>query len=206
MLIDNHDLILFQGDSITDAGRDRQQSEDLGWGYTALIAAWFSAAHPEMNVRFLNRGISGNRAGDLRARWDADCLILRPNWVSILIGINDTWRRYDSNDPTSTEAYADNYRAILSEVKANGSKILMLEPFMLPYPDDRRAWRVDLDPKIQAARELAREYADVYVPLDGFFARAASRREPAFWLPDGVHPSLAGHALIAQAWLQAVGG
>jgi lysophospholipase L1-like esterase len=101
--------------------------------------------------------------------------------------------------------YAAHYRSILTDAKSNGIKILMLEPFMLPYPDDRRAWREDLDPKIQAARALAREFADVYVPLDGFFARAAAQREPAFWLPDGVHPSLAGHALIAQAWLQAVG-
>jgi acyl-CoA thioesterase I len=197
-------LILFQGDSITDAGRSRQDPDDLGSGYSALVAAWYSALFPQKKVRFLNRGISGNRASDLRIRWDIDCLDLRPDWVSILIGINDTWRRYDSNDPTSTEDYRQNYRAILEATRKVGARILILEPFVLPVPEDRRGWRVDLDPKIQVARDLAREFATVYIPLDGVFAAAAVEREPAFWLPDGVHPSQAGHALIAQTWLKAV--
>jgi lysophospholipase L1-like esterase len=82
--------------------------------------------------------------------------------------------------------------------------LIILEPFLLPVPADRVGWRVDLDPKINAARELAREFKAVYVALDGLFAAASAQRDPAFWLPDGVHPSLAGHALIAQAWLKAV--
>lgn len=205
MEIKDQSLVLFQGDSITDAGRSREDGSDLGYGYAALTAAWFSALHPGKGVRFLNRGISGNRAADLRARWQEDCLALRPDWVSIMIGINDTWRRYDSGDVTPVEVYANNFKAILEQTRLSGARILILEPFLLPVPEDRRAWRVDLDPKIQAARELAREYQAVFVPLDGEFAAVAVKREPAFWLPDGVHPSLAGHALIAQAWLQAVG-
>ena len=204
-LFEDQSLVLFQGDSITDAGRSRENLNDLGAGYPALVAAWYSALYPRKRVRFLNRGISGNRAADLRARWTADCLDLRPAWVSILIGINDTWRRYDSNDPTSAETYRENYQAILSAARGIGARILMLEPFVLPVPADRRGWRVDLDPKIQAARDLAVEFDAVYVPLDGMFAAAAVQREAAFWLPDGVHPSAEGHALIAQAWLKAVG-
>ncbi len=201
------DLVLFQGDSITDAGRDRHNDADLGWGYAALIAAWFSAAWPEKRVRFVNRGISGNRAKDLLARWSSDCLALKPNLVSILIGINDTWRRYDSNDPTSVEEFAASYRAILTQTREQlAARLVICEPFLLPVPDDRRAWRVDLDPKIAAVRELAREFGAVYIPLDGLFAQASTRREPAFWAADGVHPTLAGHALIAQAWLKAVMG
>ncbi len=203
-MIQNGSIVLFQGDSITDAGRSREDHSDLGWGYPALVAAWYSAQYPEVKARFINRGISGNRAADLRARWQRDCLELKPNLVSILIGINDTWRRYDSGDPTTAEAYQEHYRAILELTARSGAQILILEPFLLPVPPDRKAWRVDLDPKIQAARELAREFDATYIALDGLFAQAAARRDPAFWLPDGVHPSLAGHALIAQAWLRAV--
>lgn len=204
MLIPNHSTVLFQGDSITDADRSRENDADLGLGYPALVSAWFSALYPEKQVRFLNRGISGNRAADLRARWQTDCIDLHPALVSILIGINDTWRRYDSNDPTPVEVYAANFRAILEQTRDLGAKIVILEPFSLPVPEDRRPWRVDLDPKIAAARDLAREFAAVYLPLDGLFAAASVRREPSFWLPDGVHPSPAGHALIAQEWMKAV--
>ena len=114
--IQENAVVLFQGDSITDAGRLRDDPEHMGGGYAALAAAWFSARFPERRVRFLNRGISGNRTADLRARWQRDCIDLRPDWVSILIGINDTWRRYDRSDPTSTEAFAANYRAILEQI------------------------------------------------------------------------------------------
>ncbi|MBN2451429.1 MAG: SGNH/GDSL hydrolase family protein [Lentisphaeria bacterium] len=198
--------VLFQGDSITDAGRSRDNDAELGRGYANLTAAWFSALFPELQVRFLNRGISGNRVRDLQARWQADCVDLRPDWVSIMIGINDTWRRYDRNDPTSAEDYAAGYRDILERTRqVTGAGLILLEPFVLPVPDDRRGWRVDLDPKIAAVRELAREFDALYVPLDGLFAAASTRRQPAFWAADGVHPTQAGHALIARAWLRTVG-
>jgi acyl-CoA thioesterase I len=207
MLIEDNALVLFQGDSITDAGRVRENPDDLGLGYPLLTASWFSALYPEKGVRFINRGISGNRAADLVDRWQADCLDLRPAWVSIMIGINDTWRRYDSNDPTTAAAFEANYRNVLERTCAGlpGVRLLMLEPYVLPVPADRIAWREDLDPKIAAARRLAREFNALYVPLDGLFAAASVRREPAFWAADGVHPTAAGHALIAQSWLKAVG-
>ncbi len=198
------DLVLFQGDSITDAGRSRSDDNQLGSGYAALVAAWYTASHPGRRVRFLNRGISGNRVQDLRARWQSDCLDLRPNVVSILIGINDTWRRYDANDPTTAAVYAEDYRAILGAVRDLGARLVILEPFLLPTPPDRLAWREDLDPKIQVARSLAREFEALYVPLDGLFAAASTRRAPELWATDGVHPAPTGHALIAQAWLEAV--
>ncbi|MBN1934484.1 MAG: GDSL family lipase, partial [Anaerolineae bacterium] len=138
-MVHTDDLVLFQGDSITDAGRSRENDVDLGRGYAALVAAWFGAAWPEKRARFVNRGISGNRAKDLAARWQPDCLALKPNLVSILIGINDTWRRYDRNDPTSAEAFEVSYRAILTQVRDQlGARLVICEPFLLPVPDDRR--------------------------------------------------------------------
>jgi Lysophospholipase L1 and related esterases len=205
-IIQPNAVVLFQGDSITDCGRDRANHKSLGFGYAAMAAAWFSALYPESGVTFLNRGISGNRVKDLLARWEDDCLALQPDWVSILIGINDCWRRYDRNDPTPVEEFYDGYRKLLTLVRERTKAGLILcEPFVLPYPEDRKAWRVDLDPKIHAVRELAREFGAYYVPFDGIFAQAATRTPPQYWAEDGVHPTLAGHALMAQAWLRTVG-
>jgi acyl-CoA thioesterase I len=206
MLIDDNAVVLFQGDSITDAGRGREDDGNLGQGYVNMIAAWFAALHSAQNVRFLNRGISGNRAKDLAARWQADAVNLRPDWISIMIGINDTWRRFDAGDPTPVEQYAAAYRSLLESTRRHlDARLVLCEPFVLPTPPDRRAWREDLDPKIHVARDLAREFGAILVPLDGLFAAAATQRDPAFWAADGVHPTQAGHALIAQAWLRAVG-
>ncbi|MCK5801707.1 MAG: SGNH/GDSL hydrolase family protein [Lentisphaeria bacterium] len=205
-LIKPNETVLFQGDSITDAGRSRENDSDLGRGYANHVAAWFSASHPESRVQFLNRGVSGNRVRDLRVRWDLDCIDLKPDWVSIMIGINDTWRLFSQNDPTSADAYAQDYHAILSRCRDElDARVVILEPFVLPHPEDRVAWRVDLDPKIQAVRALAREFDAVYVPLDGMLAAASVIRECEFWAADGVHPTQAGHAFIAKAWLAAVG-
>jgi lysophospholipase L1-like esterase len=204
-LIEPGSLVLFQGDSITDAGWLREDPNSMGGGYAMMASAWFSALYPEMGVRFLNRGISGHRVRDLKSRWQEDCIDLKPDWVSVMIGINDTWRRYDSADPTSTESYEEDYRHILGRVRDElGAKLILLEPFVLPCPPDREAWREDLDPRIHVVRKLAVEFGALLVPLDGVFAQAACKREAAFWAADGVHPSPAGHALIAQAWLRTV--
>jgi lysophospholipase L1-like esterase len=155
--------------------------------------------------RVINKGISGNRTGDLVARWQKDCLDIQPDIVSILIGINDTWRRYDSNDPSSAEVFEVNYRRILTETaEKTKAKIMLLEPFVLPALPDRAEWRVDLDPEIHIVRKLSREFNTLLVPLDGLLAQASGLREPSFWASDGVHPTAAGHALISQAWLKAV--
>lgn len=204
-MIENNAKVLFQGDSITDAGWVREDPNSLGAGYALMTASWFQALYPEKKVTFLNRGLSGNRVADLEARWQKDCLDLKPTWVSIMIGINDTWRRYDSNDPTSAEAYEKSYRNILKQVKGTlKANLILIEPFVLPVPEDRKQWRIDLDPRIHIVRRLAVEFQAVLVPLDGIFAAAAAQQPPAFWAADGVHPSPAGHALIAQSWLRAV--
>lgn len=198
--------VLFQGDSITDAGRTGGEPTGMGNGYPALVNAMFHAENPGRDVTFLNRGISGNRVRDLRARWQEDCIDLKPDVLSILIGINDTWRRYDSNDPTSAEKYEEDYRFILDETrrKLPDTDLVILEPFVLPSPADRQEWRVDLDPKIQVARKLAAEFEAVYIPLDGIFNAAAIASTPERWSADGVHPTLTGHALIAEHWLDTV--
>jgi len=198
--------VLFQGDSITDCGRDRDNPADLGRGYALMAAGLFGVDQPELGVKFLNRGIGGDRVKDLQARWKEDCIALQPDWVTIYIGINDCWRRYDRDDPTSAASFEAGYRELLERTqRETGANLVLMEPFVLPVPADRGAWREDLDPKIDVVRRLAREYGALLVPLDGLFAQASMRAESAYWAPDGVHPSPAGHALIAKAWLQTIG-
>ncbi|AFK87468.1 MULTISPECIES: SGNH/GDSL hydrolase family protein [Thermoanaerobacterium] len=205
MLLKDGDVVLFQGDSVTDAGRDRENPDDLGFGYPNIIASMFYALHPELNVKFLNRGISGNRVRDLKERWQNDCIDLKPTVVSILIGINDTWRNYDNSDYTSPEKFEEDYRYILEKTRKNlDAKIIIMEPFVLPVPEDRKEWRVDLDPKIHVVRNLSREFEAYFIPLDGIMAKYSTAKDPAFWASDGVHPTNAGHAIIAKEWLNLI--
>lgn len=206
MLFQQNDVILFQGDSITDWGRNYEDASSLGVGYALMVAARLGHLYPEKNLTFYNRGISGNRIVDLQGRWDKDCLDLKPTWVSIYIGINDTWRYFDSGQETTPEQFEASYRDLIERTKKSlNAKLVLIEPFVLPVPEDRKGWRSDLDPKIHIVRELAREYGAPLVPLDGLFAAASVKAEPAYWAYDGVHPTPAGHALIADAWLQTVG-
>jgi len=200
------DVVLFQGDSITDVGRSREDDSLLGNGYPMMIRAWYFSKFLEDSVTFLNKGISGNRVKDLQARIEKDFIDLKPTWISILIGVNDCWRRYDANDPTSTEEFEDRYRDLLSKLKKNlDARLILCEPFLLHVTPERAKWREDLDPKIDVVRELAKEYNALLVPLDSVFSDAAQRRSPEFWSADGVHPTAAGHALIARAWLKTMG-
>ena len=207
VLIESGSTVLFQGDSITDWGRVYDDPASLGPGYAGLVAERFAARCPDRAVTFMNRGISGHRVCDLQARWQADCIDLRPDWVSILIGINDMWRRYDSNDPTSPEAFEATYRSILTDVREKlDARLILCEPFLLPVRPELDPWRgEDLDPKIHVVRRLAREFEAIYIPFDGLFAAAATQAPPAAWAEDGVHPTEAGHSLMADAWLRAVG-
>jgi acyl-CoA thioesterase-1 len=189
--------ILLTGDSITDAGRDRDDLASLGSGYAALVAADLPGE------RVVNTGISGNRVVDLQARWDADVVAHAPDVLSIMIGINDTWRRYDNDDPTSAESYETGYRDLLTRARTAGiGRILLVEPFLLPVRGDQWGWREDLDPKIAAVRRLAEEFGADLVATDGPYAQAASRTGAAALAADGVHPSPEGHRFLADRWLE----
>jgi lysophospholipase L1-like esterase len=200
--------VLFQGDSITDCGRKREDPRSLGLGYPAIIARMYDALFPGHGVNFVNRGVSGDRSSELLQRYDADIAALKPSLVSFLIGINDTWRRYDSNNPTSTEAFEQNCRTILQNLKRDLplARIIIIEPFLLNTMADKSVWREDLDPKIGALRILAREFADVFIPMDGIFVSyTVSGKHDVDIAADGVHPTPTGHAIIAESWLKALG-
>jgi len=206
MFIEATDTILFTGDSITDCGRIREDAGHLGFGYAAFAAAHVQARLAAPQLKIFNRGISGNRVCDLLQRFDADVLALQPTVVSILIGINDTWRRYDRNDATDATAFERDYRTLLEKIALHlKARVVLLEPFLLHVPEDRHAWREDLNPKIDVTRKLAVEFGAELLPLDGLFAQAATQAPAAYWAADGVHPTAAGHGLIAETWLENAG-
>ena len=197
--------ILFQGDSITDSGRNYNNSESLGTGYVMMANTWFSAKYPEIRVTFLNRGISGNRVRNLRHRWQKCCLDLKPNVVSILIGVNDTLGRYFWKSPTSLEEFENDYRMILQQTNdLLDAKIVLLEPFLLSDAKNLYGLKRNLENMVEITRKLSREFGTYIVPLNRVFEDAEKIREPSFWSADGIHPNSEGHALIAQNWLKTI--
>lgn len=207
MKIKQNDKILFIGDSITDAGRDRSNKTDLGQGYPLLVAAELQALLPQKKLTFYNRGISGNRLIDLKNRWEKDCLDINPDIVSILIGINDTSHQVTKSDKTDLkeiEKFEENYRFLLkSLIQRTDARVVLMEPFVLPYPKSRMNWRRELDPRIQIVRKVARDYQTDLIPLDGIFNSAGISNGYTYYTgDDGVHPTVAGHGLIKKAWLE----
>lgn len=199
--------LVFFGDSITDASRKRLDPNHLGKGYVSMIAKDLARRDESASWKVYNRGISGNKISDLEKRVDTDCIALHPTIITILIGINDTWHSVGSDQFASKEALTDferRYRLILERMRdETDARIIMMEPFVLHYPPDRALWRVDLDPRIQVVRQLASEYADDYIPLDGILTAIGMKvGYQTLTGNDGVHPTKKGHRLIADLWLE----
>ena len=184
--------ILFQGDSVTDAGRNREDLLDLGPGYPSVTAQRVRDAFPELDFTFYNKGISGNRTDNLVARLQEDFLDLEPDLVTILIGVNDSWHRMDAPFIDTTEEMTEaNYRAVLESLKERKIPIVILEPFALPT-EKTAVFRADLNNKIDVIRKLAREYAVAYIPLDGLAAANAVQNGALYLANDGIHPNQTG--------------
>ncbi|MCR5522514.1 MAG: GDSL family lipase [Clostridia bacterium] len=195
--------ILFQGDSITDAGRDRSDFHNLGSGYPFYAAKYIKERHPETDFEFINLGISGDQTKDLVQRLQKDFIDIDPDIISIHIGVNDTWHYAAAREWLSNDRFEDNYRTVLKAIKEKThAKIIMIEQFLLPA-DDKDYFREDLNGKIDIERKLAREFADVYVPLDGLFAKALLEKPSLYWSSDGVHPNDNGSKFIGKIYADA---
>ena len=189
-------IILFQGDSITDCSRDREDPDSLGGGYVNLVMKTVADRYSQSNLKFINRGISGNKIRDLQLRWDMECIDLKPDMLSILVGVNDTLI-------TPVELFEEEYRMLLKRTtEALNAEIILCEPFLLL--GDTNAYRDDLNPKIETVHMLSEEFNTLLLPLDKIFREACSLHPPEYWAPDGVHPTPAGHALIAKSWIEYV--
>ncbi len=198
--------ILFQGDSITDAGRDRRNFHNMGNGYPKYAAEHIREAFPDSEIELINLGISGNRTDNLFDRMYEDVIQLQPDIVSILICINDIWHRHGANRIETTDAQVEaNYRAILERIKAQtNAKIMILSPFLLDN-EEKEAWRPELERLLPVIRSLAEEFADAYIPLDEIFAKALpDQPEPQYYSADGVHPNQTGSAFIGKHYFDAI--
>jgi len=202
-----HDTILFQGDSITDTGR-RDSPDGLGEGYVAQIRGWFQARHQGQGWKVLNRGVGGDRTVELRARWADDCLGLRPDVLSISIGVNDVWRlreEWNGQSYVSARDFETNYRNLLDQARAAGvGRFVLMSPTTIAEEADAELAAL-LDERAGQVRALAAEYGAVYVPARETLNRALAADRATRWTLDGCHPTVAGHALLASAWLEAVG-
>ncbi len=201
MIINNGEKILFTGDSITDCGRDRNDICGLT-AYSKIISGYISLFNPELNVTVYNRGISGDTTKMLDGRMEKDLGDTKPTAVSILIGINDVWRRYDSDRPTTLEDFKANVKSIIAKAKKYTDKIIILEPFVIPSDPAKAKFREDLDPKINALREIAKEEKLEYIPLDGIFAEKSITGDPKALSADGIHPLYGGYRVIAAEWIK----
>lgn len=203
--------VLFQGDSITDVGRDRQYEPHSGSGYPTLVAARLGYEAPG-EYECVNRGIGGNRVVDLYARWRIDALNLKPDIISILIGVNDVW--HDVNERwngVEADRFEEVYDMLLryTEQKASGTRVIVLEPFVLHGSATDPHWdyfSAEVPLRAAAARRVAEKHGCTFVSLQADFDAACEKAPASHWLLDGVHPSAAGHELIARKLYAAIRG
>ena len=202
---------LFQGDSITDGNRTRNNDWNhiMGHGYASLIASrlWFD--YPEKKLMFYNRGISGNRVKDLDARWQKDALDLKPNVLSILIGVNDIIAIIKNRDPEPIEKFEETYRRILDRTKQAlpATQLVLCEPFILPlgWVDEKpELWQSEISKRQKLVRNLAKEYNAIFIELQKPFNEACKKAPASYWIWDGIHPMPAGHELMAREWIKEV--
>lgn len=205
-----NDVILFQGDSITDGARGR--SEDLnhimGHGYQFIVAAKLYLDNADKNIHIVNRGVSGNRISDIYARWNEDALQLNPTIVSILAGVNDAHFMHLDGTGAMPDEYKEIYRKMLVQSKEQNPelKLILMEPFTGKFEDDKKDkyFREYVSALSDKVRELADEFGAVFVPLQDAFDMYMKKIEPNRLIWDGVHPTVMGHEIIARRWLEVV--
>lgn len=205
--------ILFQGDSITDAGRNREDFYSLGYGYPLLVAAHLTAEHPG-EYEYVNRGIGGNLLVDLYNRRREDLLDLAPDYLSLFIGTNDAWAELDQGRPIETDAFEEMYDNLLKEIFAACPRVqvMLISPYIMEglfsrntpeQPDRLNQFRLHIASRIEVVRELAKKYDLPFVDMQTVYDAACQRADASVWTGDGAHPTAGGHELIKRAWLAA---
>ena len=205
-------VILFQGDSITDSGRNKDDTgfnsaRNLGSGYPLLAGAALLNKYEALNLQIYNKGISGNKVYQLAERWDKDCLELKPDVLSILIGVNDIWHKLNGTYNGTIEIYRNDYIALLERtVKALPNvKLIICEPFAVKgvkAVDDK--WYPEFYDYQKVAREIAKQFRATFIPFQSVYDEALKRAPGSYWTGDGVHPTLVGAQLMSKAWMKAL--
>lgn len=207
-----NDVILFQGDSITDAGREKEKqlantTASFGSGYALMAASKLLNSEAPKQLWIYNRGISGNKVYQLSDRWQKDCFDLNPSLLSILIGVNDFWHKLNGRYDGTVERYENDYRLLLTLTRKMLPKVQLVigEPFAVSGCSAvNEKWFPEFDAYRFAAKKLADEFDAVFIPYHSIFNEAQKYAPGTYWTGDGVHPSMAGNSLMAEAWLNAV--
>ncbi|WP_090106945.1 SGNH/GDSL hydrolase family protein [Chitinophaga sp. CF118] len=205
-------VVLFQGDSITDSGRKKDQSTpnnagSLGNGYAFLAAATLLKQFPDLNLQIFNKGISGNKVYQLAERWEEDCLKIQPDVLSILIGVNDFWHTLTGNYKGTIKTYQDDFTALLDRTKQKlpAVQLVIGEPFaVIGVKAVDEKWYPAFNDYRAAAKEIATKYDAVFIPYQTIFDKAQKIAPGSYWTGDGVHPSIAGAELMAASWVETV--
>lgn len=205
-------VILFQGDSITDSGRNKEDTgfntaRNLGSGYPMLAGAALLNKYEALNLKIYNKGISGNKVYQLAERWDKDCLELKPDVLSILIGVNDIWHKLNGTYNGTVEIYRNDYIALLERTKKAlpNVKLIICEPFAVngvKAVDEK--WYPEFYDYQKAAKDIAKQFRATFIPFQSVYDEAQKRAPGLYWTGDGVHPTLAGAQLMAKAWMKAI--
>lgn len=208
-----HSIILFQGDSITDAGRSRftigpNSPQGMGAGYPRLIADCLLKTSPDHSLQFYNRGVSGDRIQDLAQRWEHDSLRLVPDLISTLIGVNDTWNYLYTGLGSDPEVFKEIYRQMLNDTRGllPDISLVICDPFVLLTGEVTEEWIEDISKRQSYIRELAGEFDGILVPFQSALDQANKNIPAHRLLEDGVHPTHQGHQVLADCWLDTVVG
>jgi len=212
MKLNSNDKLLFIGDSITDCERKKPVGEGLfhalGHGYVSIVDAMLNAIYPELGIRTVNMGTSGNTVRDLKQRWKTDVIDLKPDWLSVMIGINDVWRQYDQPQITESHVYLDEYestlRLLVQQAQPLVKGIVLMTPYYIESNRDD-AMRATMDLYGAAVKRIAQEYGTVFVDTQAAFDEITTYVYPATLAWDRVHPNMSGHMVLARAFLKAIG-
>ena len=207
MIFQFNQTVLFMGDSITDVNRRVAECHPIGQGYPLLVASLVAATYPELGLRFLNRGVGGNTAKDLKARWQTDVLAHKPDWLSILVGINDAhrWIENPKDETVSPETFAATYRHLLQITRQEGKTgFILIEPFYIQADSEHPVRRV-LARYQETVRSLAEEFSAIFIPAQREFDRLLTIQPASYWTEDSVHPNPAGHGVLTRLYLKAIG-
>ncbi len=203
MIFEKGQRVVFIGDSITDCGR-RDHAAPYGNGYMSLVQAFVTAAHPELGLTWVNRGVSGDTVRDLAARWERDVIEQRPDWLSVKIGINDVWRFFQDRPDQAVplDEYTTTLRALLADtVERTGCRLILADPYLIEsdHGDPQYVMTAEY---AAVVRTLAADFGARHVAVQAAFDRVLASTTPADWADDRIHPNLAGHAVIARAFLE----
>lgn len=208
-LLQSETTILFQGDSITDAGRNRagyyaNDRGGMGSGYVAHVTTELLGERPNANIRVYNRGISGHKVFQLADRWEDDCIQLEPDILSVMIGVNDFWHTLTHDYKGTPDTYKSDFIALLQRTRDElpNVKFIVAEPFFVRdgRAIDNAVWDQNFPIYQKYSKEVAVHFDAAFIPLQSLFNEALKVKPVSYWCPDGVHPSMAGSHMMAEAW------